>query len=102
MFRSMPRDQDVIKSLTSRLRNLASGFHLLLTKSLHTSSVFTPKAATRDEVRGPPSAVVPDMAFLRIRWPVVRCFDAPRMASGSEPGAIRFASCGAREERIEE
>ena len=87
--------------LTSRLRNLASGFHLLLTKSLHTSSVFTPMAATRDEVREPSPDIVTDMAFLRIRWPVVECFDAPRMASESEPGATRFASCDTGEKRIE-
>lgn len=56
---------------------------------------------TRDDVRRPPSDVVTDMAFLRIRWVVVGCFNAPRMVSGSEPGATRFASCDTREKRNE-
>lgn len=52
--------------LTSRFRNRASAFHLLLTKSLHTSSAFVFTVVTRDDTPrtcGP----LPVLAALRRR-----------------------------------
>lgn len=73
--------------LTSRFKNLDSGFHRLFTKSFHTSTAFTGTACAL--LGAPVTAVV--TAFLRSR-PTV---EAPRIVriSDAPPGCVRAASC---------
>lgn len=73
--------------LTSRFKNLNSGFHRLFTKSFHTSTAFTGVCA----LLGATPATAAVTAFLRSR-PTV---EAPRIVRTSDapPGCVRAASC---------
>lgn len=79
-------------SLTSRFKNCASGFHLLFTKCLHTSIVFTPTVATLP----PPVTEVIATAFLRSRPTVgFLALEAPRIerpSMGTLADCVRAAS----------